>query len=145
MTTDVPLPPLPEVSDLTRPFWDGAANHELRIMRCQACGFYVHPPRPICRRCLSTEMDAERVSGRGTLYSYSVAVTAYHPYWSDKVPYVLAIVELDEQPGLGVTTNIVDCPEDVLRVGLPVEVSFVDAAPGLTLPVFHPTFEAATW
>ncbi|WP_157488964.1 OB-fold domain-containing protein [Pseudofrankia sp. DC12] len=139
----VVYPPMPELTDNTRFFWEGAARRELLILRCQDCGYYVHPPRPICRRCLSVNMTPERVSGLGTLYTYTVSVAAYHPYWTDKVPFVLAVVELDEQPGLAVTTNIIDCPEKRLRVGLPVEVTFTDAAPGLTLPVFHPRSGAA--
>lgn len=134
----VVYPPMPQLTELTRSFWAGAAAHRLMILRCQECGYYVHPPRPICRRCLSTEMAAERVSGRGLLYAYTVTTAAFHRYWADKVPYVLAIVELAEQPGLGVTTNIVDCPEELLRVGLPVEATFREAAPGLTLPLFRP-------
>jgi uncharacterized OB-fold protein len=135
-------PPMPELTSLTRFFWEGAARHELLIARCADCGFYIHPPRPGCRNCLSGTMVPTQVSGRGTVWAYTVSVTAYHPYWTDKVPYVLAVVELDEQPGLGVTTNIVDCPGHLLRVGLPVEVTFQDAAPGLTLPVFRPVAEA---
>jgi uncharacterized protein len=134
----VTYPPMPLVTDLTRFFWEGAARHRLLIARCTECGFYVHPPRPGCRRCLSEALAPAEVSGRGTLWSYTVSVTAYHPYWAGKVPYVLAVVELAEQPGLGVTTNVIDCPEDELRAGLPVEVTFREAAPGLTLPVFRP-------
>ncbi|WP_238428948.1 Zn-ribbon domain-containing OB-fold protein [Frankia nepalensis] len=88
------------------------------------------------------ELAPEEVSGRGAIYMYTVAVTAFHPFWKDKVPYTIAVVELAEQPGLGVTTNIVDCPEKLLRVGLPVEATFVETAPGLTLPMFRPAIRA---
>jgi uncharacterized OB-fold protein len=141
-TTDFSYPPMPEMTALTRFFWEGAARHALLIARCADCGFYVHPPRPACRNCLSENIAPHEVCGRGTVWAYTVSVTAYHPYWTGKVPYVLAVVELDEQPGLGVTTNIVGCPEDLLRVGLPVEVTFQEAAPGLTLPVFRPAARA---
>jgi uncharacterized OB-fold protein len=131
-------PPMPDPTDLTRPFWEGAAEHRLMIARCQRCGYYLHPPRPMCRRCQSEEVAPEQVSGNGILYTYTVTPTAFHPYWADKVPYVVAVVQLNEQPGLRLMTNIVDCPEESLRVGLPVEVAFKEAAPGLTLPVFRP-------
>lgn len=131
-------PPMPQASALTSPFWDGAIEHRLVIMHCQQCGFWLHPPRPICRQCRSWDVKSEEVSGRGRLYTYTVTPTPFHPYWADKVPYVVAIVQLEEQLDLRLITNIVDCPENELRIGLPVEVTYVDAAPGLTLPVFRP-------
>ena len=132
------LPPLPQPTALTRAFWEGAAAHQLIILRCRQCGFWLHPPRPICRRCLSWEVAPEPTSGRGEVYTYTVTPTPFHPYWADKVPYVVAVVQLEEQVDLRVITNIVDCPEEDLRVGLPVEVTYVEAAPELTLPVFRP-------
>lgn len=131
-------PPMPRATALTRAFWEGAQEHRLMILRCQACGFWLHPPRPICRRCRSWDVAPEEVSGRGELYTYTVTETAFHPYWADKVPYVVAVVTLGEQPDLRVITNVVDCDESQLRVGLAVEVTYQDAAPGLTLPVFRP-------
>ena len=132
------LPPLPQPTALTRAFWEGAAAHQLVILRCQQCGFWLHPPRPICRRCLSWEVAPEPTSGRGEVYTYTVTPTPFHPYWADKVPYVVAVVQLEEQVDLRLITNVVDCPEEDLRVGLPVQVTYVEAAPGLTLPVFRP-------
>lgn len=138
MGEPVVYPPMPRHTPLTRAFWEGAAEHRLLIMRCRSCGFWLHPPRPICRRCRSWDVAPEEVSGRGVLYTYTVTSTPFHPYWADKVPYVVAVVTLEEQPDLRLITNIVDCPEERLHVGLPVEVTYVDAAPGLTLPVFRP-------
>jgi hypothetical protein len=131
-------PPMPRPTELTRPFWDGAIDHRLVIFRCQECGFWLHPPRPICRRCRSWEVAPEEVSGRGHVYTYTVTATAFHPYYATKVPYVVAVVELAEQAGLRLISNIVDCPPDTLRIGLPVQVVYEEAAPGLTLPVFRP-------
>lgn len=131
-------PPMPNPSALTRPFWEGATEHRLLIMRCQACRFWLHPPRPICRQCRSWDVKPEEVAGRGQLYTYTVSTTPFHPYWADKVPYVVAVVQLEEQTDLRVITNVVECPAADLRVGLPLEVTYVDAAPGLTLPVFRP-------
>ena len=131
-------PPVPEPGALTEFYWEAVREHRLEILRCQSCGFYVHYPRPICNRCLSEELAPEPVSGRGTLYAYTVAVQPFHPYFVDKVPYVLAVVELEEQPGLRLTTDIVDCDEARLKVGLPVEVTFREVAPHVTLPLFRP-------
>jgi len=130
-------PPLPDPGPLTQFFWDGCKEHRLLILRCRQCGHYVHYPRPICDRCQSTELGPEQVSGRGTVYSYTVVMQAFHPYFVDRIPYVLAVVELAEEPGLKLTTNIVDCPEEDLKVGLPVEVAFTEVAEGLVLPLFR--------
>ena len=141
MTTDLPAakyPPLPAPDALTQFFWDGVNDRRLLILRCQACGHYIHYPRPVCNRCLSTDLAPAQVSGRATLYSYTVTVQAFHPYFVDKVPYVLAVVELPEQAGLKLTTNIIDCPEEQLRIGMPVQVTFQEVGPGLTLPLFRP-------
>jgi uncharacterized OB-fold protein len=132
------MPPVPTTDPLTKFFWDGINQHKLLILRCQECGHYIHPPRPICRACQSMNVAPAQVSGRGTLYSYTVTVQPFHPFWVDKVPYVLAVVELAEQENLRLTSNVIDCPEDKLKVGLPVAVVFKEIAPGVTLPLFKP-------
>ncbi|HSS10364.1 MAG TPA: OB-fold domain-containing protein [Acidimicrobiales bacterium] len=103
------------------------------------CGHYVHYPRPICEECLSTDLAPEQVSGKGSLYSYTVVVQPFHPYFVDKVPYVLAVVELVEQAKLKITTNIVECAEEELHVAMPVEAVFRTLASDLTLPLFRPS------
>ena len=110
-------PPVPYPTDVTRFFWDGVNRHTLLILRCQVCGHFVHYPRIVCNRCLATDLAPEPVSGRGTLYSYTVVMQAFHPISSSRIPYVLAVVELAEEPGLRMTTNIVDCPEEHLAIG----------------------------
>src|ERR1700761_2682377 len=92
--------PIPEPNELTAFFWESVGAGRLRILRCQDCGNYVHYPRPICNRCQSLNLAPEAVSGRGTIYSYTWAVQPFHPYFVDKVPYCLAVIELVEQPGL---------------------------------------------
>jgi hypothetical protein len=77
------------------------------------------------------------MSGRGTIYSYTVVVQAFHPYFVDRLPYVLAVIELDEEPGLKVTTTLVGCEEGDLKVGLPVELELTDVGYGLVLPFFR--------
>ena len=141
MTTTEPtqlLPPLPDPSPLTQFFWDGVAEHKLLILRCQSCGMFVHWPREICRFCLSRELAPEEVSGRGILATYTVPMQPYDPYYLQKVPYVLAVVELEEQENLKLVTNIVDCEVDDVRITMPVEVTFREVAPGVTLPLFKP-------
>jgi hypothetical protein len=131
-------PPIPVPTKLTEFFWDGVNQHRLLILRCQNCQHFIHYPRPICERCASKNLAPEQVSGQATLYSYTVAMQAFHPYFVDRLPYVLAVVELVEEPGIRLTTNIINCPESELRTGLEVEVVFVSVTSALTLPVFQP-------
>jgi uncharacterized OB-fold protein len=136
--TATSVPPLPLESSLTKFYWEAIRHHRLEILRCDSCGHYVHYPRPICNKCLGTQLSPSPVSGNGTLYSYTAVMQAFHPYFVDKLPYVLAVVDLPEQAGLRITTTMVDYIEEELRVGLPVEVVFTDIAPGVTLPYFRP-------
>lgn len=130
-------PPLPEPDKLTEFFWEGVANNKLLILRCGACGTYVHYPRPICPKCLSMDhLAPEQVSGRGTIYSHTTTVQPFHPYYVDKVPYNLIIVALEEDQDVRITSSLIDFPSDDIRIGMAVEVTFQEVAPGLTLPLF---------
>lgn len=128
--------PVPDA--LTQFFWDGAARHKLLILQCAACGTFVHPPRPVCRKCLATEMAPKEVSGRASLYTWTVVEQAFHPFYFDKTPYVYATVELVEQTGLRLITNVVDCPPDDLRASMALQVTYRELSPELTLPLFRP-------
>jgi uncharacterized OB-fold protein len=132
----VTYPPLPRINPMTQFFWDGCKARKLMILRCQACGHFVHYPRPVCNKCLSTDLAPEEVSGRASVYGYTVTLQAFHPYYADKLPYTLAVVELEEQPGLRLTTNLVDVAEAELTTGLPVKVAWREVAPDLILPMF---------
>jgi uncharacterized OB-fold protein len=123
---------------MTEPFWAGARNGELVIQRCRKCGLFVHLPRPVCRRCQSFELGHEVVSGRGTLYSFTETHKAFHPFFVDRVPYLLAVVELEEQPELRLLTNLVGVAEPDVEFGMPVRVAFEALSPELTIPVFEP-------
>ncbi len=108
------------------------------ILRCDHCGYYVHWPRPLCKRCRSFELTPAEVSGLGVLYTYSVGMQAFHPWFEDRIPYLLAVVELDEQPNLRLVSNIVECTEDEVHVGMALEVIFEKVNEELTLPMFRP-------
>jgi uncharacterized OB-fold protein len=131
-------PVVPEPSELTSFFWDAARAGRLEIQRCNTCRRYQHPPEPVCHSCLSFDLGSAEVSGRGTVYSYEIATQAFHPYFADKLPYVIAVVELDEQPGLKLLTNLVDFPEEALAVDARVEVQFHPLTDRISLPVFRP-------
>src|ERR1700738_4025896 len=131
-------PPVPQPTELNRFYWEAVAQHRLELLRCRACGHYVHYPRAACDACQATELAPEEISGRGTLYSYSVVMQASHPYFVDKVPYVIGVVAIDEEPSVRIPTGIVDCEEAELRCDMPVEVVFREVTPTLTLPFFRP-------
>ncbi len=126
--------PLPKPTPTSRPFWEAARRHELSIQRCARCQAYIYYPRERCPNCFSNQLNWERVSGRGKVYSYTVVRRAASRSFADQ-PYVLAIVELDER--VRMTTNIVADPKDV-KVGMPVAVYFDDVTPEHTLVKFKP-------
>jgi uncharacterized OB-fold protein len=129
--------PSPAVTEDTRPFFDAALEHRLIIQRCGSCGTHRHPPRPMCPDCHSFAVAWTDVPGTGTLFTYSVVHQPLLPALVDVVPYVVAIVELDGTGGTRLTSNLVDAPLDSLRAGLPVEVTWEDMSPRLTLPRFR--------
>ncbi|HEY6394915.1 MAG TPA: Zn-ribbon domain-containing OB-fold protein [Candidatus Binataceae bacterium] len=126
--------PLPKPSPTSRPFWDAAKRHELKLQRCGSCSAYIYYPRDRCPNCMSDKLSWEKVSGRGKVYSYTVVRRASSRAFAD-APYVLAIVELNE--GVRMTANIAAAPEQV-RVDMPVEVFFDDVTPEQTLVKFKP-------
>jgi len=128
--------PLPRPTAASLPFWAAAKRHELQIQRCGSCGAYIFYPREVCPECLSSDLQWIKVSGKGTVYSYTIARAPTHPAFAEEVPYVIAIVELAEGPHL--TTNITGCKPDEVRVGMPVVATFDDVTPEMTLVKFCP-------
>ena len=116
--------PLPEVTSVNRPFWDAAAEHQLRIQRCADCARTQHPAVVLCPEC-GGDMDWIDASGRGSLYTFTIFRQPYHPAFVDDVPYNVAIVELDEGPLL--LSSVVDCDLEELAIGMPLTVTFDDA------------------
>ena len=127
---------LPAVGEDNEHFWYGGADGELRFLRCTACETYVHPPAPVCPQCLGRDLGVTAVSGRGRVVTYTVNHQPWIPGFDP--PYFIAIVELEEQAGLRLTTNIVNCEESTLRIDLPVKVLFEDAGEGVFVPLFEP-------
>jgi uncharacterized OB-fold protein len=125
---------LPALDPDTAFFWTAGAEGRLRICRCLACERYIHPPLPRCPSCGGSVAPAE-VSGRARIASF----TLNHQQWLPglPVPYAFAAVELIEQAELYLFTNIVGCPVDDIRIGLPVEVEFQQQG-DVFLPLFKP-------
>lgn len=127
---------LPAPDDDTQPYWDAAREGRLLIKRCADCGAAHFYPRPFCPRCWSSAVTWEAASGRAALYTWSVVHHNDLPPFSDRLPYVAAVVDLAEGPRL--LTNVVDCDPDRLQVGMPLQVAYRDLAEDVTVPVFTP-------
>ena len=130
---------LPELSDDNRFFWTSGEEGVLRILRCDDCGFYIHPPGPVCPRCLSRDVAPQEVSGRGHVETFTVNYQQWIP-GSD--PYIIGWVSIDEQPDVRLTTNLVDVEPDDVHVGMPVRVLF-EHVEDVWLPLFTPAEEAS--
>lgn len=126
--------PLPKLDAINRPFWTGGAEGQLLIMRCKDCAAHIHPPRPVCRRCMSDNVAPEPVTGTGVIDTFTVNYQAW--YQGLDVPFVIARVALDDAPGVILTTNIVGCPVDAVDIGDQVQVTFQQYD-----DVFLPMFE----
>ncbi len=130
----MPTPTLPAVSDLTRPFWHAASEGRLLLPRCRACGRHFFRPEVACTHCFATDWQWVEASGRGTLYSYTIVHRAPAPGFV--VPLVLAVVELDEGPVM--FSNLVDCRDTDIRIGMALRVRFEQVAHAVHLPRFVP-------
>jgi uncharacterized OB-fold protein len=128
--------PLPQPTAASKPFWEAAKRHELQIQSCDSCGAHIFYPREVCPECLSSHLKWIKVSGKGTVYSYTIAQAPTHHAFAEDVPYVIAIVELAEGPH--VTTNITGCKPEEVRIGMPVVATFDDVTQEITLVKFRP-------
>jgi len=128
--------PIPALEPLTEAFWKACHAGRLEFTRCKRCGHFIHPSRPICPKCHSRDLEVATVSGRGHLFSYTVNHKAWFP--GQEVPYSIGLVELEEQPGLRLMTNIVNCPLEKLAIGMPVKVLFREVSDEVALPLFEP-------
>lgn len=126
---------LPVIDDENRHFWQGGADGRLHLMRCRDCSYWLHPPSPICPKCLSDSVEADTVSGEGMVETFTIN----YKVWGTgmQVPYVIAIVELAEQKGLRLTTNIVGIDPGAVAIGMPVRVIF-ERDEDVWLPLFEP-------
>ncbi len=126
---------LPRLDDVNRFFWTSGADGVLRFLRCDGCRRYVHPPAPLCPYCLQGKLAPEAVSGRGELHSFTVN---HQPWVPGDGPYVVGLVTIEEQDDVRLMTNLVDCEEPELEVGMAVEVVF-EQCEDVWLPLFRPS------
>lgn len=132
--------PLPVINEMNDYFWRGGSDGRLRIMRCGACGIWFHPYQAACRECGSRDVGPQPASGRGTV----IAVTVNHQPWFPHVPvpYVVALVELEERGPVRLVTNMIGVPVDRVRPGMAVQVRFEQHG-DLFIPLFDPAEDAA--
>ena len=138
----VPLPDLERLPDYEQGFWEGSRNGELRIQQCSDCGLFRHLPMPMCPQCSSLNYDWTKVSGRGVVYSYVIVRHPVHPAIAEKdqVPYNVCMIELEEQAGLRICSNVLNIAPEDIHIDMPVQATFIPAVdePNIALPVFLP-------
>ena len=128
--------PLPRPTEDSAPYWEAAQRGELRMQRCADCDHVRFPPSILCPACLSQRADWTRLSGRGTVYSWIVVHQSQHPAFNADAPYNVAIIELEEGPRLH--SSLVNCSNEQIHIGMPVEVVFEKVNDDVTLPKFQP-------
>jgi uncharacterized OB-fold protein len=125
----------PELTPANEAFWTSGKSGRWSLPRCTDCRQFIHPGQPRCPFCLTNTLEPEPVTGTGTVFTYTVNRYPWFPGWT--VPFVAAVIELDDQPGLRVTSNVIDIEPEAVQIGLRVEVTFVEDA-GRWLPLFRP-------
>ena len=128
--------PLPVIDGESQPFWQAAREHRLAVMRCRDCGKHFFYPRELCPFCHRAAVEWVRASGRGKIYTFTIARRPAGPAFKADVPYVIALVELEEGPRL--MTNIVTKEVDRIRIGQSVKAVFDDVTAEVTLVKFAP-------
>lgn len=138
---DLSARPRPAVNAWARPFWDGTRDGRLLIQRCNSCRKAVFYPRLACPHCGADHLAWEQASGRGTVYSYTVVLNNAPSRFAAEVPYVVAVIRLEE--GVQMLSNLVECDLGRLACDMPVEVTFRRIDDEFTLPMFRPADPAS--
>lgn len=134
--------PLPSPTPETQPYWDACKKHELWVRSCNDCPKRYFYPRDICPECFSRNTEWIRCSGRGTLHTFGIVVRPPHRGWAEDVPFVVAMVDLEE--GCRMPTNLVEVDADPadparsIRIGMAVELVWEDRTEDISLPMFRP-------
>jgi uncharacterized OB-fold protein len=136
MTTPATERILPIITPENERYWRSARAHALELPFCLACEHHFYPPQHRCPMCLSDRIDWRRVSGRGRVYSWIIMHQVYDPSFKDKVPYPVAIVELEEGPRL--IANLLGIDNAAIHLGMPVRVAYEDVTDEIALVQFIP-------
>lgn len=127
--------PAPQPTDITRPYWDAAAAGRLIVQECKACQTRQFYPRGFCISCLSDDLHWLDCTGKGTVYTYTVNHRAPHPSMKERLPYVVAAIDLDE--GVRMIANIIDAAPASVQIGARVQAAFETLPEGIALPQFR--------
>ncbi|MED5556090.1 MAG: Zn-ribbon domain-containing OB-fold protein [Pseudomonadota bacterium] len=130
------MKPIPRPSTTTRPFWDGLNERKVQIQRCEGCDTWVFYPRTRCPSCLSDQLIWREVSGRGVLYTYTLARQPTAPHFADETPQQLAVVELDE--GVRMTSTLVNVEPTDIVIGMRLRPYFDQVTDAVTLLRYQP-------
>ncbi len=138
VTTAKYAKPLPQSDPVTAPFWESLKAHAMQIQRCNDTGKFFFYPRGLSPFTLSDNISWEPVSGRGVLHAFTIVYLNRAPGFADELPYVVALIELDE--GARLMSNLVGVTPDPehVKIGMPVEIVYDDVTPEVTLPKFRP-------
>ncbi len=128
--------PLPEITDVSRPFYQAARKHKLMIQHCKDCGKNISYPKSLCPYCLSSNLDWFESTGKGKVYSYTIVEAGAPEAFQDAVPYVLAVIDLEEE--VRMLSWVVDCKLEDVKCDMDVEVQFRDLTDDIALPMFRP-------
>ena len=143
IAASTPAKPVPVPDEASAPFFQGALRGQLMLLRCRACGMYLSPTaylgvpvRPRCAGCFRSDLEWSPSSGKATLYSFAIMHQLYDEAFAADLPYNIAVVETDE--GVRLTSQVVDCPNDRLEIGMPLEVVFERLSDEVAIPKFTP-------
>jgi uncharacterized OB-fold protein len=118
-------------------FWTGGQNNQLCFLHCQDCQTWIHPPQPVCPECTGKNIKPEAVSGKARVHSYTINRQAWIPGFDP--PYVIGLVEIDEDPRVRLMTNIINCDVESVYIGMKVQVLFEEQDGGIIyIPLFEP-------
>ncbi|MEE9284362.1 MAG: Zn-ribbon domain-containing OB-fold protein [Dehalococcoidia bacterium] len=139
MTQEKPryVKPLPVPNTESAPFWDACKEHRLQVQRCKRCSQFYFYPRSHCPFCHQGDVEWVQCSGKGRVHTFTVVRQNMAPGFREEVPYVVAIVELEED-GVQLMANIVECDSGDVSIGMPVQVAFDDVTEEVTLARFKP-------
>lgn len=131
--------PVPVPDELSAPYWEAAARHVLVLAKCARCGSFAIPPGQACPACGTTDPDYAwtGVSGAGVIRSWTIIRQSFLPGFDDDLPYLLADVELAEQPELRMIGRLLDGPDAAVETGARVTAAFEDLKPGVAVPAFR--------
>jgi uncharacterized protein len=128
--------PLPVIQPWSEAFWKGTKEGQLLIQECKQCGSKIFYPRKYCPDCWSSELSWSRASGKAKVFSYSITHAGVEEHFYEDLPFVLALVDLEE--GVRMMTNIVGCPPEEVAIGMDIEVVFDHVTEDIALPKWKP-------